>query len=442
MSFRSRLILAACLGAATFTASGALAEDKESGGSVDATYVVPYGTAKTLFQNLMVSQGKGEESIDFPELGISVFNREFTEAETEELRSNGYEAAPAFEVSLFDKDRCRDPSPIVEDVGRDVPPGVCRLVGPPTPIPASPPTVWIVDSGVDSTTAAKFLNVAKKIECTKNTTQCVDSAAADVTDNLGHGTMVAGIIGGKTVPGSAANKFSGYAGVSPNAPLNIVKVFDEEGSTNVWKSPLLGLRYVLSNAQAGDIVNISWGSAWLETSRRAGLNAVDIIDGILHQMADRQIRVVVAAGNADRGEDAQWVQSYAPANSATFASTVIDSGSSTLPAGAIYSVSAVETKHVGGTSWDDTPWPKSAFGASYAEPGVRIRSLWLADDSNPPKPQQNVCTGTSFAAPALAGLLVRAPKPPNPASPTGPDQVGFATPGTATDPNKKHPKCS
>jgi hypothetical protein len=434
-----------------------MSASRDSMADEQLTFVVPHGEKKSSLQDILISQKKTANPFDINAIGISIFTGEFSEEEIDQLKENGYVAVPPLEVALFDTANCRNPSPIKPFSFRIVPAGVCRVVGTtPLTIGANTPKVWIVDSGVDAPlVSAGFLTVELQVDCVTSNT-CTDVTAApcapnqpNTCDNLGHGTMIAGLIGGQSV-GTGSN-IRGITGVSPGVKLKIVKVFDEQSDADVWGAPLRGLGYVADHAQVGDIVNISWGVDWLSGGKKDGFSEeLARIDQLLHAMADRQVRIVIAGGNLPPGERGwHWVQTFAPANSGSYLSTVVDPASP-LPLrfpGAIYSVSASNSVNGAGTTWTDTLWKRSVFGASIAEPGVRMLSLWMSDDDGEPK--VNVCSGTSFAAPVLAGLLVRGATPSQPPAPTdspmtGKDAVGFNATGDSVNMNNKprRPTCN
>ncbi|TIR55265.1 MAG: hypothetical protein E5X17_05500, partial [Mesorhizobium sp.] len=122
------------------------------------------------------------------------------------------------------------------------------------------PAVWIIDSGVDDDVVTKgLLNISERINCM--VTPC--STTTGARDTQGHGTMVAGIIGGMRVQGTTSGQFLGIVGVSPGVPLKIVKAFEGEKSKIVGP-PLVALQYVSDHASAGQILNISWGTQFME----------------------------------------------------------------------------------------------------------------------------------------------------------------------------------
>lgn len=449
-----RVLLLGCLlavvGTARPEASGE--EGFTDSGDIEKTFIVDIARAAELRKDIGALNkfiaGKGKlEAVDMPDIGVSIVTGTFSESEIEELRSRGYEEPDPFVVNLFDGATCEGPELLgISPTADVVPPSVCRVVGSPQPVASGSPTVWIIDSGVDwSVVTAGLLKVQEAIDCTSSPCQTVSS----LDDTVGHGTMVAAVIGGKRV--KQGDQYIGLVGVSPDAPLKIVKAFSKL-KTEIFGPPLLALRHVRDNAVAGDILNLSWGALYLESTRRGStLQDLKFLDALLYQIADRQVRVVVAAGNPREDEEGPWVQSYFPANAATYFSPVTTGNK----VGAIYSASASNSEYIQvatpgkcqgiSNAWCDTLWRGGAFGASYAEPGVNVLSLWKSRKNG--KLRRNICSGTSFAAPALAGLLVRNAQPTNKALTTGSlspntDLLGYMTAGTPVNPSSDEPKCN
>lgn len=314
--------------------------------------------------------------------------------------------------------------------------------------------VWIVDSGLDN--ASGFINVDKTLAANcMQPGQCkVNPGQFDqkLRDQIGHGTMIAGIIAARPPTGSTGPSL---LGVAPNAVVVPVKIFGAGGDTHLAGAPLRALDHILANASPGDIVNLSWGAAWLEGMNRRRNQLATVMGpstnktGLvakLRSMADnRQLKIVVAAGNTDPAIRPSWVQFVMPGGAGSYPGA--NEGC------AICTVSAVESTKPGG-SWVDKFWwdppitgskvgtgASGEFGSNYghnppdfAEPGVDVLSIWPRDNSA--ANQVNKCSGTSFAAGHLAGVLLRGnPEaeftvtgdPDSPTDKNNADPVGVAT---------------
>ncbi|MGX9575530.1 S8 family peptidase [Mesorhizobium sp. f-mel] len=425
-------------------------DDPSNDGMTERTFTAPISEKEAFkadISELKKSQFSGTQMapVEMEDLGISLVTGEFTNAEAELLLSKGYQEPAPFEVSLFHGGSCDSADRLEPMATADVvPPNVCRVIGSPQEVVT--PVVWIIDSGVDPTVVSTgLLNIAERIDCT--TSPC--STTSSLTDTQGHGTMVAGIVGGRRVP--VTNGHLGLVGVSPGATLKVIKAFRGK-STNIFGPPRLALRYIRDEAIAGrivpgEILNLSWGAEFLEAPRSGGqFEKLAEIDNLVHQIADKGVRIVIAAGNARDEENGSWVQSFFPANASEYISPVTTGGS-------IQSVSASDSQYVGanqlqgcGTltnAWCDRLWRGGSYGASMAEPGVDVPILWKSTKNGALR--RNVCSGTSLAAPVLAGLLARSPFFPKAPVLDGliqdADEVGFITPGKA-DVTSDEPKCT
>ncbi|MBC8446939.1 MAG: S8 family serine peptidase, partial [Chloroflexi bacterium] len=117
-------------------------------------------------------------------------------------------------------------------------------------------------------------------------------------DFYGHGTHVAGIIGG-----NGAKSDGTYIGVAPKVNLVDVKVIDDNG-TGTTSDVVAGLQWILDNRAVYDIrvVNLSLNSSVAESYNNSPLDAA------LEILWFNNIVVVVSAGNNGGGA------LYAPAN--------------------------------------------------------------------------------------------------------------------------------
>lgn len=209
-------------------------------------------------------------------------------------------------------------------------------------------TAWIIDTGID------FDHPDLTVNTVKSRSFIAGVATAD--DDNGHGTHVAGIIGGK-------NNTIGVLGVASGASLVSLKVLDKDGEGTL-SAVLQALSYINQNAAAGDVVNMSLG----EDVNSPTLNSA------VQNTASRGFLIAIAAGN-----DHIAARDVSPANA---------NGAN------IFTVSAVDST--------DTFASFSNYGndvVDYAAPGVHILSTF----SNG---RYAYLSGTSMAAPHMAGLLL------------------------------------
>ncbi|MGH3717195.1 MAG: S8 family serine peptidase, partial [Micromonosporaceae bacterium] len=172
-----------------------------------------------------------------------------------------------------------------------------------------------------------------------------DFEGGDGIDCQGHGTHVAGTVGGTTY------------GVAPAAKLVGVRVLDCSGS-GTSEGVIAGMEWVAENAVAPAVANMSLGGGKDEN-----------LDAAAKALADKGVFLAVAAGN--ESSDACEVS----------------------PAGAegVFTTAASDK--------DDNSADFTNFGScveGYA-PGVDITSAWLDGG-------ENTISGTSMASPHMAGV--------------------------------------
>lgn len=209
-------------------------------------------------------------------------------------------------------------------------------------------TAWIIDTGID------FDHPDLTVDITRSRSFISSAPSAD--DENGHGTHVAGIIGGK-------NNSIGVLGVASGATLISLRVLNADG-TGVLSSIIQALSYVNENARAGDVVNMSLGDE----------GTSEILVQQVQNTAARGIYIAIAAGN-----EHQLANKTSPGNA---------NGPN------IYTVSAIDSL--------DHFASFSNYGndvVDYAVPGVRILSTFSDG-------RYAYLSGTSMAAPHMAGLLL------------------------------------
>jgi subtilisin len=209
-------------------------------------------------------------------------------------------------------------------------------------------TAWVIDSGID------FTHPDLTVDQTRSRS-FIDGVTSASDDN-GHGTHVAGIIGAK-------NNTIGTLGVASGATLVSLKVLGNDGEGKL-SAIIQALGYINTNAKAGDVVNMSVG----------GESTSAILDQQVTNTAARGIYFAIAAGNEGKSANSE---SPARVNGLN-----------------IYTVSAVDSL--------DNFASFSNFGndvVDFAAPGVRILSAWTNN-------RYAYASGTSMAAPHVAGLLL------------------------------------
>jgi len=118
------------------------------------------------------------------------------------------------------------------------------------------------------------------------------SGEGSVVDSYGHGTVMAGAIGGSGAD-SAGSRAGAYAGVAPKSTIVAVKVAGRNGVSDV-STVLQGMHWVSAYQKQFNIrvLNLSWGTASTQDP------AVDPLNYAVERLWKQGIVVVVAAGNA------------------------------------------------------------------------------------------------------------------------------------------------
>jgi subtilisin len=209
-------------------------------------------------------------------------------------------------------------------------------------------TAWILDTGID------FQHPDLNVDATRSKT-FIDGTTSAADEN-GHGTHVAGIVGGK-------NNTIGVLGVASGANLVSLRVLNKNGEGTV-SSTIQALNYVSANAKAGDVVNMSFGEEGIS----------DVLDRQVRMIAAKGIFVTIAAGNESKAAN---LTSPGRVNAAN-----------------VYTVSAIDSLNNFASF--------SNYGndvVDFAAPGVRVVSTYMGG-------AYARMSGTSQAAPHIAGLLL------------------------------------
>lgn len=222
--------------------------------------------------------------------------------------------------------------------------------------------VFVIDSGIRAS-HVEFLNPAGSASrVTPGVSFVPDNQGSN--DCHGHGTHVAGTVGGRT------------AGVAKDVTLIPVRVLDCDGAGS-WSRVIAGLDWVAQwkelNPNQAAVANLSLGG-----SKSAAVNAA------VANLVGKGVTAIVAAGN-----DKSNACNFSPA-------------------------SAPSAITVGATDRTDTRATWSNYGSCLAlfAPGTTITSAWNTDDR-----ASHTVSGTSMAAPHVAGVAALALAVRNDASP-------------------------
>jgi subtilisin family serine protease len=174
-------------------------------------------------------------------------------------------------------------------------------------------------------------------------------------DQNGHGTHVAGTV-------AAIDNSIGVVGVAAGATVISVRVLDRRGSGS-YSGVIAGIDHVAANGKTGDVANMSLGGGFSQTLNDAVIAA-----------AAKGIKFSLAAGNES--------------------TSAINKSPASAEGTNIFTVSAMAS----GDLWASY----SNYGnppVDYCAPGSAIYSTWKDGG-------YNTISGTSMAAPHVAGLLL------------------------------------
>lgn len=231
-----------------------------------------------------------------------------------------------------------------EPAGQVIPWGIARVGG---PVDGTGKTAWVIDSGIDYDHPDLNVDIARsKTFVTRTTT---------ANDDNGHGTHCAGTI-------AAINNDIGVVGVAAGATLVAVKVLDKRGSGST-DVVIAGIDYVAANAAPGDVANMSLGGGVSDALDLAVVNA-----------SNKGIYFSLAAGN--ESDDAN---NHSPARA---------------NGPYIFTVSAFDNADV------------FAYFSNYGNPPVDVAAPGVSILSTSNTGGTTTMSGTSMAAPHVAGLLL------------------------------------
>jgi len=259
-----------------------------------------------------------------------------------------------------------------------VPPGVRRIGAATTALAHSPSDVGVavVDTGLDLKSAD--LDATSGVNCV--------TPGATAQDDNGHGTHIGGTLAGR-------NTGTGVVGVAPGTRLYAVKVLDSKASGSL-SGLLCGIDWVTRNATALGlrVVNMSISGAG-SNDGDCGRTNNDVLHQAICASVAAGITYVVSAGNS--GVD---LASVVPASYPEVLTVTAATDTDGLPGGK-GPVPCDKTQK------DDTPWSSSNFAVSpgdvahvVAAPGVCVVSTKRGNGTT-------TMTGTSMAAPHVAGAV-------------------------------------
>ena len=269
---------------------------------------------------------------------------------------------------------------------------------------ASAPTIAIVDSGIDASRA----DFAGRLYPQVNLSSLTPNATGD---GRGHGTFVAGI---------AAGDATGKSGAAPTAKILPIRVMDDNGVA-MTSDVIRAAQWIYDNKDAYNVkvANFSLHSAM--PSRFVN----DPLDQAVEKLWFAGVTVVVAAGNYGTPDGPSGVR-YAPGNDPF----VITVGAADLNGSLTVADDAAAPWSAYGYTYDGFAKPElGAPGRYMIGPVPTSATLTSERPDHVVSPGYMQLSGTSFAAPAVAGavaqILARHPS-------WTPDQIKGALMVTAT----------
>ncbi|WP_265530402.1 S8 family serine peptidase [Sphingomicrobium marinum] len=212
-------------------------------------------------------------------------------------------------------------------------------------------TAWVLDTGI-----------ADHWDLNVDYSRAFTAFNDDAKDRQGHGTHVAGTI-------AAIDNGYGVIGVAAGATVVPVKVLSDSGSGS-YSGVIAGVDHVAANGSNGDVANMSLGGGYSQS-----------LNDAVSAAAATGVKFSLAAGNES--------------TSATTKSPASAEGDN------VYTVSSFAS----GDNWSSF----SNYGnppVDYAEPGSSIRSTVPGSVYNGKDNAYATYSGTSMAAPHLAGLML------------------------------------
>lgn len=263
-----------------------------------------------------------------------------------------------FSYRAIQKRHSKNPnSSTIEQFSSPVPWGVARVGG---PLDGTGNRAWVLDTGIQLD--HPNLNVD-----TGNSVSFIADETA--TDNQGHGTQVAGVI-------AAENNSNNIIGVSAGAYVVSVKVCSQTGQCFV-SDVTSGVDYIAGNYSSGEVANLSLTYPVDDPSHPSIDVPLSILEDAIISAADSGLMFTLAAGNQSTHAD-----NRSPAR-------IINNN--------VWTISAMDH--------NDVFAPFSNFGnpqIDFSNPGVDIFTTTINDSTIH-------VSGTSFAAPHFAGLLLSNP---------------------------------
>jgi len=248
-------------------APGTQTTSAENGKAIEGQYIVTFKNGENT--NAVIGDMVADQQITTSSItnkfegAIKGFTGKLTKDQLETLKKNP-------DVANIEQDRVITldaTSTAVAQPSQTVPWGVARVGRG----DGTGKTAWIIDSGISPNHPDLNFDLTRS--------QSFITGVTSAIDGYGHGTEVAGIIGAK-------DNTIGVVGVAANATLVGLRVFDDYGAGST-SSAIKAVNYVIANAKAGDVVNMSLGGGISST-----------LDNAVKTAAAKGILFAIASGNS------------------------------------------------------------------------------------------------------------------------------------------------
>jgi subtilisin len=230
-------------------------------------------------------------------------------------------------------------------------------------------TVGVIDTGVGPHSSLNIVDGYNVIGGNK-----------DYADIFGHGTFVAGLIGGK-----GGGNFSHVRGLAPNVRIIAYRIFG--AISNKTMNDLIAGAIGQAVVNGCDIINLSLEND--EESEAHPETDVVVRDAITDAL-DRGRIIIAAAGNDNR-QDVDYPAAF-PGVIAVSAMGI----EGKLPPNVLEHITVCQPPQLTGQGEFIAGFSNKGGKIEVTAPGVGVMSLL-------PKEKWGVCSGTSFAAPVVAG---------------------------------------
>ncbi len=245
--------------------------------------------------------------------------------------------------------------------------GITRVGGPfDDAVDGTGRTAWVIDTGIDLDHPDLNVDEGRSMSVLSG------RRGSSPDDGHGHGTHVAGTIAAIDMPTDGSDPCD-VVGVASGATVVAVRVLDNRGSGS-WSGVIAGVDYVAAHADEGDVANMSLGGGFNQAVNDAVIGAASAVLPIPIDPDDVNIFFALAAGNSAADADG-----YSPASAE-------DPN--------IFTVSAIDIND------------KFAWFSNYGNPPVYCAAPGVSVLSSKRGGGMTTYSGTSMAAPHVAGLLL------------------------------------